>query len=152
MDKDISSVKGVIEFALEKESESEALYQMLARQADSKRAAEIFNNLAADEGEHHKALTHLNPDHLDRIDVKDVADLKISDYLREVSHSPDMTYQDILVFAMKSEEHSHNLYRGLVEHTQDPELKRIFELLAKQEARHKLKLEVEYDDIVLKED
>ncbi|KKM86392.1 hypothetical protein LCGC14_1279490, partial [marine sediment metagenome] len=26
---------------------------MLARQADSKRAAEIFNDLAADEGEHH---------------------------------------------------------------------------------------------------
>ncbi len=152
MDKDISSVKGVIEFALEKESESEALYQMLARQADSERTAEIFNNLAADEGEHHKALTRLDADHLDRIGVKDVADLKISDYLREVSHSPDMTYQDILVFAMKSEEHSHNLYRGLAKHTQDPELKRIFELLAKQEAHHKLKLEVEYDDIVLKED
>lgn len=152
MDTEISSVKGVIEFALEKEAESEGLYQMLARQADSERAAEIFNNLAADESDHHKALTHFDSDHLDRINIKDVADLKISDYLREVSHSPDMTYQDILVFAMKSEEHAHNLYQGLAEHTQDPELKQIFELLAKQEARHKLKLELEYDDIVLKED
>lgn len=152
MDKEISSVKGVIEFALEKEAESEALYQMLARQADSERAAEIFNDLAVEEGGHHKALTHLDPDNLDRIIVKDVADLKISDYLREVSHSPDMTFQDILVFAMKSEEHSHNLYQGLAEHTQDPELKQIFELLSKQEARHKLRLEIEYDDIVLKED
>ncbi len=152
MDKEISSVKGVIEFALEKEAESEELYHMLARQADSERAAEIFNELAVEEGKHHKALTHLDPDQLDHIEVKDVADLKISDYLREVSYSADMTYQDILVFAMKSEEHSHSLYEGLAEHTRDPELKQIFDFLSKQEARHKLRLETEYDDTILKED
>ena len=152
MDRDISSVNGVIEFALEKEAESEGLYQILARQADSERTAEIFNELAEEEGEHHKALTNLAPDQLDNINVKDVADLKISDYLREVSHSPDMTYQDILVFAMKNEEHAHNLYAGLAEHTQDPELKQVFEFLSRQEARHKLRLETEYDDTVLRED
>ena len=152
MDREVSSVKSVIEFALEKEAESKGLYEMLARQVDSERAAEIFNDLAAEEGKHHKALTHLDPDHLDNIKVKDVADLKMSDYLREVGYSPDMTYQDILVFAMKNEEHSHNLYRGLAEHTQDPELKQVFELLSSQEARHKLRLETEYDDTILIED
>jgi len=152
MDREVSSVKSVIEFALEKEAESKALYEMLARQVDSERAAKIFNDLAAEEGKHRKALTRLDPDHLDNIKVKDVADLKMSDYLREVGYSPDMTYQDILVFAMKNEEHSHNLYRGLAEHTQDPELKQVFELLSSQEARHKLRLETEYDDTILIED
>ncbi len=152
MSREISSIQGVIEFALEKEAESEGLYQILARQSDSARAAEIFNELAVEESKHHRALTHLDSDHISSIKVGDIADLKISDYLKDVSYSPDMTYQDILVFAMKNEEHSHSLYEGLAAHAEDPELKGIFEFLAKQEARHKLRLETEYDDYILKED
>ncbi len=152
MGRDVSSIKGVIEFALEKEAESQGLYQILARQCDSERAAEIFNELAAEEGKHHKALSNLDPRQLGDIKFGEVLDLKISDYLHDISYSPDMTYQDIMVFAMKSEEHSHHLYQGLATHSEDPDLKQIFELLAAQEARHKLKLETEYDDHILKED
>jgi rubrerythrin len=152
MEKKISTIRGVIEFAREKEAESAGMYQILARQADSERAANIFNKLAMEEDGHRRTLEQLDLGGHTTVKVNKVLDLKISDYLREISYSPDMTYQDILVFAMKNEEHSHHLYQGLADHSADRDLKNLFEFLAMQEAGHKLRLESEYDDAVLKED
>lgn len=150
--KDITSLKGVIEFALEKEAEAEALYKNLAKQIKSQRAATIFNELAAEEKKHYEVLSNLDVSKVMDEKTWPILDLKISDYLLDVSYSPDMTYQDILVLAMKSEEHSHSLYKGLAENSQDDDLKKLLELLAGQEARHKLQLETEYDEYVLTED
>jgi len=152
MQRKISTIEGVIEFAIEKEAESAGMYHVLARQADSKRATKLFNELAAEEEKHREALARLESSGFDKIEITEIMDLHISDYLREVSFSPDMTYQDILVFAMKNEQHSHQLYKGLADHNDDLEIKEIFGFLSMQEARHKLWLETEYDDVILKED
>ncbi len=149
---DISTLKGVVEFAMEKEGEAEALYKNLAKQIKSERSATIFNELAAEEHKHYEALKALDMSVVEGAEIKEIADLKISDYLHDVSYSPDMTYQDILVLAMKAEEHSHSLYKGLADNARDAELRKMFEFLAMQEARHKLRLETEYDDYVLTED
>ncbi len=151
--KDITEFSGVIEFALEKEGEAKALYDNLANRSKSNRGNTIFKELAAEEEKHYEALSNLDISRIkDSFKKAKVPDLKISDYLHEVSFSPDMTYQDILVLAMKSEEHSHSLYLGLANNSDDLELKNIFEFLAKQEARHKLKVETEYDDYILTQD
>lgn len=152
MAKDLSTLKGLIEFAIEKESESQGLYSILAKQTKSARAAAVFSELSEEEGKHSEALSKLDPEVIESLSPVEVADLKISDYLHEVSFSPDMTYQDILVFAMKNEEHSHHLYKGLAAHADDEDVKKVFEFLARQEARHKLRLETEYDENILKED
>lgn len=150
---DISDFNGVIEFALEKEGEAKALYDNLAARSGSERGNTIFKELAAEEQKHYNALNNLNVGKLKKsFKTRSVTDLKISDYLHEVSFSPDMTYQDILVLAMKSEEHSHSLYLGLAENSDDADLKKLFEFLASQEARHKLRVETEYDDYILTQD
>lgn len=149
---DISTLKGVIDFALEKEGEAQALYENLAKQIKSERAATIFLELAAEEHKHYEALKTLDMSIIEGAEIREIADLKISDYLHDVSYSPEMTYQDILVLAMKAEEHSHSLYKGLADNSEDEELKKLFDFLAMQEARHKLRLETEYDEYVLTED
>jgi len=149
---DISTLKGVIDFAMEKEAEAQALYTNLAQQIKSPRSAGIFTELAAEEQKHYEALKNLDFGLIADAILKPVPDLKISDYLHDVSYSPDMSFQDILVLAMKAEEHSHSLYRGLAGHTDDPELKKIFEFMATQEAKHKLRLETEYDEYILTQD
>ena len=147
-----STIKGVVEFALEKEGEAGALYRSLAQQIETERSAAIFAELAVEEDKHYEALKNLDLSAVEGADTEEIEDLKISDYLHDVSYSPDMSYQDILVLAMKAEEHSHSLYKGLAQNTDDDELKKIFEFLAAQEARHKLRLETEYDEYVLVED
>ncbi len=152
MEKDFSTLKEIIDFAMEKEIEAEALYVNLGRQAKTDRSSSIFEELAAEEKKHYESLKNLDAARLDAANIKDIPDLKISDHLHEISLSDDMTYQDTLVFAMKSEEHSHKLYSGLAKHTGDADIKKILELLAMQEARHKLRLETEYDDFILTQD
>lgn len=151
MKKDISTVEEMIEFALEKEAETAGIYRVFAEQVKTGRAKQLFEELSSQETEHYKSLADLDADELGSIKTTGVTDLKISDYLHDVSYSPDMTYQDIMIFAMKSEEHSRNLYRGLAEHSDDGELKKLFDFLTAQEAEHKLKLEREYEDTVMRE-
>lgn len=149
---DITTLKEVIDFALEKEAESQALYENLAKQTDLSRVKAVLTELAQQEAEHYQALKNLNIDQLPELDPEKIPDLKISEYLHDVSYAPDMSFQDILILAMKNEERAHSLYKGLATHTDDPDLKKLFNFLAAQEGRHKLRLETEYDELVLTED
>ena len=149
---DISTLKGVIDFALEKEAEAEAQYINLAKLMKSDRLAGIFTELAGEERKHYEALQNLDVGLVASAIIKPIPDLKISDYMHDVAYSPEMSFQDVLVLAMKAEEHSHSLYQGLADHTDDAELKKLFAFMAMQEARHKLRLETEYDDYILTQD
>ncbi len=50
---------------------------------------------------------------------------------------------------MKNEEHSVKLYNDLKESSVDEDPKRLFEFLAREEAKHKLKFEKIYDEEIL---
>jgi rubrerythrin len=60
-----------------------------------------------------------------------------------------MTYQEALLFAMKAEKAAFVLYTKLAEVTSDAGLQRVFRNLAQEEAKHKLRFEIEYDDHIL---
>jgi len=51
---------------------------------------------------------------------------------------------------MKNEEHSFKLYNDLKDSCKDEELKKVFAVLAQEEAKHKLKFEKIYDEEILK--
>jgi rubrerythrin len=52
---------------------------------------------------------------------------------------------------MKKEKEAFRLYTTLADFTDDPILKDTFHGLAQEEAKHKLRFEVEYDDNILTE-
>jgi rubrerythrin len=60
-----------------------------------------------------------------------------------------MTYPEALLFAMKSEKAAFRLYDALATATHDPVLALLFRSLAQEEARHKLRFELEYEENVL---
>jgi len=80
-----------------------------------------------------------------------VADLKIGDYLVEAATEGDLDYQSALVIAMKKEKAAFRLYSDLAGKTDDEGVRDLLLGLAQEEAKHKLRFEVEYDDQVLKE-
>jgi len=59
-----------------------------------------------------------------------------------------MSYKDLLTLAMKREESSHALYTDLIRQGDDPSVQKLFQVLAQEELKHKLKLEKEYDDLL----
>ena len=79
-----------------------------------------------------------------------VVDLKIGDYLVEAEPNPNMDYQKALILAMQQEKAAFRLYSDLAA-SAGSEFKTIFLALAQEEAKHKLRFELEYDEHCLKD-
>jgi len=149
---DQATFKKVVDFAIEKEEEAAAFYENASSRTDKANIKQMFKELVAIEQDHKKKLGEINKKDVSEYAIKNIPDLKISDYLIEASFSPEMSYQDVLILAMKREEKAYNLYTDLAKDCQDEELQKVFQVLAQEEAKHKLRFETEYDEYVLTED
>ncbi|MDY0375423.1 MAG: ferritin family protein [Desulfobacterium sp.] len=145
-----SYIDEIFAFAIEKEEEAVAFYMDLSKKEKFASLKETFISFAEEEKKHAKMLTDLSKDSskVDTYEVKAVPDLKISDYLVDIEYEEGMLMPDILRIAMKREEQAVHLYRDLGDKSNDPELKKIFEILVQEESKHKLALESMYDDFL----
>lgn len=139
----------IIDFAIEKEQEAVDAYTAASEMVKRSNVKAMLLDLARQEEGHKKKLQNIEPGRVEAAHVERVPDLKIADYTDNVRITSGMDYQEVLIVAMKREERAHNLYTALGSNTSDESLKRLFELLAQEEARHKLALEREYDEHVL---
>jgi rubrerythrin len=89
---------------------------------------------------------------IEALEIPDVQNLHISDYLVKEETSGELSYQDILIIAMKREESSHRLYGDLAGKSSDEGVKKLFLKLASEEAKHKLIFERIYDEEILTQD
>ena len=80
-----------------------------------------------------------------------IVDYKITDRLKDVTLSPEATYQDILIYASKSEKTASEFYSQLAEQFKGHPIGVMLADFAEQEMTHKQRLEKEYDEVVLAE-
>lgn len=146
---EFSTIEDILEFALEKEDASFRLYKSAAMASVNSSAKKLFEEMAAQEARHKKFIQQLDREKIAGYKPKNIPDLKISDYLVDIPYRDDMTFQEILVYAMKCEEKACRLYAEAETMTDDPELKKLFQMLAGEEKKHKFYLESMYDDKVL---
>jgi rubrerythrin len=111
----------------------------------------VFIEFAGEEIRHKQRLTRIREEGVFTMPKQQVADLKIADYVIDVKASGKLSYEEALILAMKREKAAFRLYTGLAERAPNDQLKEIFESLAMEESRHKLRFEVEYDEYVLRE-
>jgi rubrerythrin len=142
--------KEVITFAIRKEAEAYNLYKTYAQLVKTPGLNKMFEELAQQEQKHREILEGVQKKEVSEYRLKKIPDLKIGDFVEEEEFSPDMDYASALRFAMKREEHSLKLYNHMAQGTDDPELKKLFSVLAQEESKHKLRLETEYDENILK--
>jgi len=141
----------VIQFAIDGEQEAIDAYTTASEIVAATNVKDMLLGLARQEQMHKNRLMSIDRERVSAAAIVNVPDLKIADYMDDVTVTADMGYQDILVVAMKREEKAHNLYTTLASNTEDSELRKLFEILAAEEAGHKLALEKEYDEHVLTE-
>ena len=108
-------------------------------------------DFAAEEQGHKKQLENLKKGKTFSVGIKKIADLKIAEFTVNVEPTPNMDYQSALVLAMKKEKKAFQLYTTLANLIEDTTAKQLFQSLAQQEAKHKLRFELEYDEVVLKD-
>jgi rubrerythrin len=145
------SVEEAIDFAIAREVESQDFYMKLAERMENPAMQKVFEKFAAEELGHKRKLEAVKHGQI-LLGQEEVRSLDIANYLVDVEPQPDMDYADALVLAMKKEKAAYRLYLDLAAVGEDEELTDMFLSLAQEEAKHKLRFEIEYDDTVLKED
>lgn len=147
----LNTPEAILDFAIGKEEEAAEFYFELAAKIDNQQMKDTFLAYAQEERGHKRKLQAVKDGKEFDLEAKSVMDLKIGDYLIDVEPSPNMTYQQALIIAMKAEKAAFKMYHDLATKTDNPKLKTLFMTLAQEEARHKLRFEIEYDEKILTE-
>lgn len=141
----------ILDFAIKNEIEAYEFYTDLAAKMAKPEMKKVFEEFALEEKGHRKQLENVKKDGIFHVSDKKVADLKVADYVADVEPTSDMDYQAAIVLAMKKEKKAFQLYTTLANLVEDATAKQLFTSLAQQEARHKLYFELQYDEVVLKD-
>lgn len=139
----------IIDFAIESEMDEIKFYSDLAEEMERKNVKILFRNIALE-----KTARMLQLENMKEIgvllDVENIQDLKIAGSFCKIDFSKkNLSYQEALIMAMNKEKEKFILYQELADCATNKECKQTFLSLANQEARQKLKLEIEYDEYVL---
>jgi rubrerythrin len=138
----------VINFAIEREREAVDFYRELRDLVTNEALKKELAEFEAIEEEHVRLLESvLDNKGFPRLDSAP-ADLRLSEYLVQVAPMPDMSFQDILITAIKKEENAAKLYTIMREKAPNAEVRQTFDRLADEELKHKVSFETKYEDEV----
>ena len=148
---DNSNFEDIIQFAIQREEDAYQSYGEMSRIAETPGLKDLLLELQAEEKKHKELLQGITSEVIGKLETHKVIDLKISDFLTEEPPTPDMNFQDLLIFAAKKEQQAVELYSSMKAAVNSDELKKMFDFFVEQEKEHKLKLETEYEKHVLDE-
>jgi rubrerythrin len=144
-----STFEEIIRFAIDKEKDAQTFYLSAASLSRYPGIPALFLELAEEEKKHEALLEEFkDPSKLPERS-KPVPDLKISDYLVNLTFHKELKYQEVMILAMKNEEKSLKFYRAWEASVQDQGHKKLFAYLGDEEAKHKYRLESIYDEKIL---
>ena len=148
---EFKTINDILDFAINSEQEAVEFYSSLASNAKNDEIKSVFEQFAKEEMGHKAMLMKIKSEDTFEIRDQQIVDLKIADYLVDVEASPNMSYEEALIVAMKKEKSAFRLYTNLAAKAPNDKMKNIFLSLAQEESKHKLRFEIEYDDFVLRE-
>lgn len=147
-----NSVDEILDFAIAGEQEAYKFYMNLAEKMANPNMSETFRSFAREERGHKERLEGIKKGDIQpAMKFVEAPNLAIADYVVAEAPSADMDYQQSLILAMKHEKAAFKLYSDLASKAKDEDLRNLFGMLAQEEAKHKLRFEIEYDDEILRE-
>jgi len=148
----LNNIDNILDFAIDEEQEAFDFYMNLASKLSNNQMKTVFEGFAKEEIGHKAKLMKIKEEGTSNDFKKEkIADLKMEEYIVTVKPTPDMTYQEALILAMKKEKSAFRLYSNLSTIANNDNLKNVLLMLAQEEAKHKLRFEIEYDEFVLRE-
>ncbi len=149
----IDELSRLLDVAMDREIVSQSFYIAGQKKTQDPGAIRLMQELADQELQHYhwiqefkdRGLTS-SPRHTEKL-----ADLKISEYLNEVHIAEGIGLQDVVIAALKREQHSVEFYQGMQQVMDTPQGQELCDRLAHEELHHKQKLEFLYDDLIRQE-
>ena len=145
------SMEEVVAFAVEREETAFQLYSRAAELSVNPSAKKMFLELAQEEATHKDVFARIDADKLEDLKLCKLPEATIGQYLKDVPFRPDMSYQEILTYAMKAEESAYQLYKAAAGATDNSKLQKTLLAFAEVELNHRRKIEALYDEHVLTE-
>ena len=147
-----ASIDEILEYAVAMEDASWRFYSDWAEKTDNEAISTVFREFAGEELKHKKLIEDVRAGDKVLKARQDVPDLKLSDNYIKPRPSASMSYQDALLVAIDREVAAIELYLHLTAVCVEESLCSVFDALADEEKKHKLKLETIYDDNFMRED
>lgn len=147
----MNTVDEILDYAIDQEQQAADFYEDVAQRVEAGGMKKMLLEFAEEEKHHKKILQDVKAGEHELTPEQEVLDLKIADYLVDVEASDKISYQDALIVAMKRERAAYNLYTDMAAKVPESHLKEVLAGLAKEEAKHKLFFEAEYDERILKD-
>jgi rubrerythrin len=149
------TLERVLKLALKTEEESIQLYKSaIDKVTKHPGSKEFLMELVTEEEKHKEKILQIIQDFSKLGEIgkleSTIHNLKIVDYLEDVTISPEADYQQILIYAGKREKNTHDFYMWFAKRYQGTKIGYLFKKLAQEELKHKYRLEIEYDDTILK--
>ncbi len=142
----------LITYAIKRENAAAKFYGRMQNMTKSNASKELLVELENMELAHAKVLSEFTrDDSTSEFVAPTITNMKISDYMTVPPPSDEMTFQEVLVLAMKREDASNKLYLALAAEADNEKTKNLFLRLALEEAKHKNQLETIYDEEILLE-
>ncbi len=146
-----TSAEELLDFAIQREEEAARFYRELAGQSTSPDMRDVFESFAREEDGHKAKLERVKAGGMLAPADKPVQDLKIADYVVEQEPDGELTYQQALLLAMQKEKAAFRFYADVAARVDEADLRTLLEGLAQEEAKHKLRFEIEYDEVILRD-
>ncbi len=146
-------IRNLLKNAARKEKEAQRLYARFAKQVDDPSAQALLLELSKEEAGHASLLTKAAagasriPDTVSGI----IVDLHIAEFLKMVKLNPKSSLQDVLIYALKRELQAAEAYSALARSSRSVKLRKLCQFLAREEKKHKVRLERLYDEIIYRE-
>lgn len=147
MSKNFKSFCEIIQFAIAREEEAVDFYEALADLVNDDAVKAEARKMAAQEEGHKHILEAIEAEQIKSEEVNVSTELMgISEWAVESPVSEEMSYQDLIILAMKREANSAKLYYELAEQVKDSQLKSLFKKLSVDESAHLDHFESLYDE------
>ena len=143
----------LLDAAMYKEIASQAFYIAGQNKAQDPSAKVLMKELAEEELKHLQWLKNLKERGLGKPDwhQEKVPNLMISEYLTGGETLEGAGLQDTLIFAIKREQQAVEFYSKMMGVMRDETAKHLCEKLVHEELKHRLRLEIFYEDLLYEE-
>lgn len=141
----------VIRFAVDREDTAYKLYKRASELSTSIASKKMFEELAAEEATHKDVFSKIDEEKAESHKLCKLPEASIAKYLADVTFRADLTYSEILAFALKTEENAYQLYKAAAGMTDDPRLQKVLMSFADVELGHRRRIETIYEERVLTE-
>jgi rubrerythrin len=138
----------VVKFAIEREDTAYKLYKRAAELSTSISAKKMFEELAQEEATHKDVFTKIDEDKAESHKLCTLPESSIAKYLADVPLRENLTYSEILAYALKTEENAYQLYKAAAGMTDDPKLQKVLMNFADVDLGHRRRLEAIYEQRV----